>query len=95
MLHEVKEKIKEKINNNKVVLAVSTATAGATLSPVACFASGDTGTANTAVVSAMQGVANDMIATAESIIPTALSVIGLALVVVFGVSIFKRIASRA
>lgn len=53
-----------------------------------------TGTANTAVVSAMTGVANDMTATATSLIPVALGVVGIVLVVVYGIKIFKRIASK-
>lgn len=50
------------------------------------------GTANTAVVSAMQTTANDMLATGTSIIPIALTVVGLALVVVFGIRLFKKVA---
>lgn len=50
------------------------------------------GTANSAVTTAMNTVANDMIATGNSVIPIALTVVGLAMVVVFGVRIFKRIA---
>lgn len=52
----------------------------------------ESGTANSAVTSAMTTVANDMIATGNSVIPVALTVVGLAMVVVFGVRIFKRIA---
>lgn len=58
---------------------------------VAAFAE-SSGTANSAVTSAMTTVANDMIATGNSIIPIALTVVGIALVVVFGVRMFKRIA---
>lgn len=50
------------------------------------------GTANSAVVSAMQTTANDMLATGTSIIPIALTVVGLALVVVFGIRMFKKVA---
>lgn len=50
------------------------------------------GTANSAVVTAMTSTANDMVATGNSIIPIALTVVGLALVVVFGIRIFKRVA---
>lgn len=52
----------------------------------------ESGTANTAVVSAMTTVANDMVATGNSIIPVALTVVGIGLVVVFGVRIFRKIA---
>ena len=60
---------------------------------VAAFAESN-GTANSAVISAMTGVANDMTATATSLIPIALSVVGIALVVVFGIKIFKKIANK-
>ena len=53
-----------------------------------------TGTANSAVTTAMTSVANDMTATATSLIPIALGVVGIAMVVVFGIKIFKRIASK-
>lgn len=59
---------------------------------MAAFA--ESGTANTAVVSAMTTLANDMKATASSLIPIALGVVGLTMVVVFGIRIFKRIAGR-
>lgn len=52
------------------------------------------GSANTAVVSAMTSVAADMTATATSLIPVALGVVGIVLVVVYGIKIFKRIASK-
>lgn len=61
--------------------------------PVLAEESGS-GTANTAVVSAMTTVANDMTATANSIIPIALGVVGIAIVVVFGIRMFKRIVSK-
>lgn len=60
---------------------------------LSAFAEG-TGTANTAVVSAMTSVANDMTATATSLIPIALGVVGIILVVVYGIKVFKRIASK-
>lgn len=63
----------------------------ATILPVTAFAE-ETGTANAAVVSAMTGVANDMVATGNAVIPVALTVVGIALVVVFGVRMFRRIA---
>ena len=50
------------------------------------------GSANSAVTSAMTTVANDMVATGNSIIPIALTVVGLAIVVVFGIRMFKKIA---
>lgn len=56
------------------------------------LATESSGTANTAVVSAMQTTANDMLATGTSIIPIALTVVGLALVVVFGIRMFKKVA---
>lgn len=87
------ESFKEKVRDHKVAAATGLATI-TTAAPMTVFAASE-GTANSAVVSAMTDVANDMIATAEGIIPVALSVVGVALIVVFGVSIFKRIASRA
>lgn len=54
----------------------------------------DTGSANTAVTTAMQGVANDMVATMNSIIPIALTVVGLSMVIIAGIRIFKKIAGR-
>lgn len=52
------------------------------------------GTANTSVTTAMQTVANDMLATGNAIIPIALTVVGVALVVVFGIRIFKKIVNK-
>lgn len=67
--------------------------------PVATFASTgvvlaseSNGTANTAVTTAMQTVANDMIATGNAIVPIALTVVGISLVVIFGVRMFRKIA---
>lgn len=52
----------------------------------------DSGTANEAVVSAMSGVAQDMLATGKAIVPIALSVVGLVIVVSFGLKMFKKVA---
>lgn len=60
---------------------------------VSAFAE-SSGTANSAVTSAMTTVANDMTATATSLIPIALGVVGIAMVVIFGIKIFKRIANK-
>lgn len=56
--------------------------------------SGGSGTANSSVTTAMQGVANDMLATGNAIIPIALTVVGIALVVVFGIRIFKKVVNK-
>lgn len=61
------------------------------ITSVGVFAA-ETGTANSAVTTAMQSVANDMVATGNAIIPIALTVVGLSIVVVFGVRLFRRIA---
>lgn len=61
------------------------------LAPVVVHAE-ETGSANSAVVTAMTGVANDMVATGNAIVPVALTVVGIGLVVVFGVRIFRKIA---
>ena len=58
---------------------------------VAAFAE-STGTANTQVVTAMTGLAQDMVATGNAIIPVALTVVGIAMVVLFGIRIFKSVA---
>lgn len=54
----------------------------------------ESGTANSAVVSAMTTAANDMTATATSIIPVALGVLTLGLVVVFGIRMFKKVSGQ-
>lgn len=84
--------IKSKVMETKTKMAI--ATTSAILIPSAIFASENpsAGTANTAVVDAMQTVANDMRATGNAIIPIALTVVGISLVVVFGVRMFKRLA---
>lgn len=71
----------------KIMLAISPV-----LATVPVMASESTGTANSAVVSAMTTTANDMLATGNAIVPVALTVVGLALVVTFGVRLFRRIA---
>lgn len=73
----------------KKVFAI--ATIGAMM-PVSVFASESSGTANSAVTSAMTTVANDMVATGTSVLPIALTVVGLAMVVIYGVRMFKKIA---
>lgn len=54
----------------------------------------DSGSANQAVVTAMTGVASDMISTGTAILPVALGVVGLILVVTFGIKIFKGVAKK-
>lgn len=68
------------------------ATVLSAISPIAVFAQEASGTANSAVVSAMTTTANDMLATGNSIVPVALTVVGLSLVVTFGVRLFRRVA---
>lgn len=55
------------------------------------FASEASGTANSAVVTAMTSAANDMTATGLAIIPVALGVVTLSLVVTFGIRIFRKV----
>lgn len=52
----------------------------------------ESGTANSAVVTAMTGVASDMTATGTAILPIALGVVGLVLVVRYGLKVFKTAA---
>lgn len=78
--------------NKKLLTALIAVVASLAMSAVAFAES--TGTANSAVTSAMTSVANDMTATATSLIPIALGVVGIAMVVVFGIKIFKRIANK-
>lgn len=52
----------------------------------------ESGTANSAVVTALTGTANDMVATGTSLIPVALTVVGLSMAVIFGIRLFKKIA---
>lgn len=58
------------------------------------FAQESSGTANAAVVTALTGTANDMVATGTSLIPVALTVVGLSMAVVFGIRLFKKIANK-
>lgn len=60
------------------------------ISCIAVFAE-SAGTANSAVTSAMQTVANDMVATGNAVIPIALTVIGISMVVMFGIRMFTRV----
>lgn len=73
----------------KYLLVAAPATCAASV-PV--LAESGSGTANTQVTSAMQTLANDMIATGNAIIPIALTVVGIAMVVLFGIRIFKSVA---
>lgn len=75
----------------KRLVAVSVMLFGILMGSLSVFAE-SAGTANSAVTTAMQTVANDMIATGNAVIPIALTVVGVALVVVFGIRMFKRIA---
>lgn len=50
------------------------------------------GTAQSAVVTAMTGLANDMVATGTALIPIGLTVVGITMVVRYGVRVFKGIA---
>lgn len=61
--------------------------------PVLAEESG-TGTANSAVITALTATANDMVATGTNLIPTALTVVGLSLAVIFGIKLFKKIANK-
>lgn len=78
---------------SKRMFAVLMAVVASLATSVVAFAEG-TGTANSAVTSAMTGVANDMTATATSLIPIALGVVGIVLVVIYGIKIFKKIANK-
>lgn len=82
--------LKEK--KTKIAVLFMTAVVCA-LSCVPVFADG-TGTANSDVTTAMTTVANDMVATGTAIIPIALTVVGISLVVIYGIKMFKRIASK-
>lgn len=80
--------------SKKLVAAFMAVVASLAMSAMVFAAEGGSGTANAAVTSAMTSVANDMTATATALIPIALGVVGIAMVVIFGIKIFKRIASR-
>ena len=66
----------------------------AMVSSVPALAQEASGTANSAVVTAMTSTAQDMTATGTAILPIALGVIGLILVVTFGIKIFKGIVRK-
>ena len=50
------------------------------------------GSANSAVVTAMTSLANDMVSTGTALIPIGLTVVGITMVVRYGVRVFKGIA---
>ena len=83
------EAIKKVSKKVKVALVGAAVVA---LSAVATFAEGASGTANSAVTSAMTTVKDDMLATGNAIIPIALAVVGLSIVVIFGVRMVRKIA---
>lgn len=68
---------------------------GVMCASICALAENASGTANSDTVSAMTGLANDMIATGNAVIPVALGVVGIAMVVVFGIKIFRRVVGRA
>lgn len=68
--------------------------ASSLLSALPVLAEEGSGTANSAVVSNLTGVANDMVATGNSLIPVALTVVTLSLVIVFGIKFFKKIINK-
>ena len=76
---------------NKRFIAVFMAVVASLCLSMSAFAEGS-GTANSAVVSGMTSVANDMTATLTSLIPIALGVVGIGIVVMFGVRKFKQLA---
>lgn len=78
---------------NKKVLVCMMSFVAALCMSISAFAE-TTGSANTAVTTAMTSVANDMTATATAIIPVALTVVGISMVVVFGIKVFKRITYK-
>ena len=77
----------------KKVLFVLLSVIGVMCTYICAFAE-QSGTANSATVTAMTGLANDMVATGNALIPIALGVVGIALVVVFGIKIFKKISGK-
>lgn len=79
------------MSKTKKLLAVMMSVIMAMAISVFAFAE-STGTASSAVTSAMQTVAGDMIATGNAVIPIALTVVGISLVVIFGVRMFRKIA---
>lgn len=76
---------------NKVKYAL--AGLGATVAAaVPVFAESGGGTANSAVVTAMTGVANDMVATGTAVIPIALTVVGITMVARYGIKAFRAVS---
>lgn len=53
---------------------------------------GSSGSANSAVVTAMTGVANDMVATGTAVIPIALTVVGITMVARYGIKAFRAVS---
>lgn len=85
--------MKEKIKENAKKLAFAGTTALTTvITTVPVLASETAGSADADVVSAMTGVAGDMVASGKAMIPIALTVVGIGLVVTFAIKIFKRVA---
>ena len=83
------------LKNKKAKLGVMLMTAlCAVMTALPVFAEGGTGTANSAVTTAVTTMANDMIATGNAVVPIALGVVGIALVVVFGIRIFKKVVNK-
>ena len=83
------------MNNFKEKLKIASLAVPASFAvSVPVLASEASGTANSAVVTAMSSTANDMIATGTAILPVALGVVGLMLVVTFGIRIFKGVAKK-
>ena len=77
---------------NKVKYAIA-ALAPTVAMAVPVFAEGgSSGTAQSAVVSSMTTLANDMVATGTALIPIGLTVVGITMVVRYGVRVFKGIA---
>lgn len=64
----------------------------ALMSALPVMAAETTGTANAAVVDAMQKTANDMLATGNAVVPIALTVVGLSLVITYGIRLFRKSA---
>lgn len=83
---------KEDMNMKKKVIVTSLPVALMASIPALASEPGTSGTANSAVVTALTGTANDMVATGTSLIPVALTVVGLSMAVIFGIRLFKKIA---
>ena len=82
-----------KIRNQKKKITVFFLTALCCIMSVCAAAFADTtGTANSAVTTAMTQVAADMVATINAMIPIALTVVGIILVVMAGIRAFKKLA---